>query len=404
MNNLDLLTLAITQALVSATSVLVLFIFWRINKNLPGVLHWTLGGLCMALAFLSVFVATALDAPGNLGPFLSNSLSLPGVLFTLEGSLRFRGHPSRRRWSFMLMGIPALVVMAWLNKDHPQARFLFHDAFAAIGMLLVGIIMCWRTADRHELLANCLAAFSAILVASALLVRWQFALLATEVSAAPLQMIGNQSLILGLILFTIGWTYGLGVACYFRSNRQVMQMAREDSLTGLPNRRSIDENLSQTLIDSHRSQAPFAVMLIDINSFKQVNDNFGHSAGDALLAGIARRLEHAIRETDFAGRLGGDEFVVIARGLADDGDTSPATEPGIRLGEFVHRLRRALNGPMRVRSRDIDVVVSVGVAVWPEDGNSPDELLGRADALMYRDKLESRTDQEKVGSVTQSLI
>lgn len=393
MINLDLLTLAITLALVSVTSVLVLFIFWRINKNLPGVLHWTIGGLLIALSFLSVFFATALGVPWNLGPFLSNSMSLPAVLFILEGSLRFRGYHSARRWRLILMVIPALVLMAWLNKDHPQARFLFHDAFAAMGMLLIGVIMCWRTADRYEFQANFLAAASLILVAVALLLRWRFALLATEVSMAPLQMEGNQGLILGLILFTIGWTYGLGVACYFRSNRQVMQMAREDALTGLPNRRSIDESLGQTLIESRRTGAPFAVMLIDVNGFKQVNDSFGHSAGDELLAGIARRLERAIRGADFAGRLGGDEFVVIVRGLASEEDPSTAVAPESGLGEFVQRLREALNGPMQVGYQEVDVVVSIGVALWPDDGDSSDEMLGRADVMMYRDKALTAIDQ-----------
>ena len=108
MIQLDLITLAITLALVSAASVLVLFIFWRINKNLPGVMHWTLGGFFIAAAFLSIFMATALNAPGNLGPLLSNSMSLPAVLFTIEGSLRFRGYHSRQRWRFMLMVMPAL--------------------------------------------------------------------------------------------------------------------------------------------------------------------------------------------------------------------------------------------------------------------------------------------------------
>ena len=235
MIQLDLITLA----LVSATSVLVLFIFWRINKNLPGVMHWTAGGFFIAAAFLSIFIATALDAPGNLGPLLSNSMSLPAVLFTIEGSLRFRGYHSWRRWRLMLIAMPALVIMAWLNKDYPQARYLFHDAFSAIGMILVGIIMCWRTADRYELQANSLAACSAILIGVSFFMRWQYALLASEVDPLPLNMPANQGLFLALILFSIGWTYGLGVACYFRSNRQVMQMAREDALTGLPNRRSM---------------------------------------------------------------------------------------------------------------------------------------------------------------------
>ena len=401
---LDLITLSVTLALVLVTSVLVLFIFWRINQNLPGVLHWTLGGFFIAMAFLAVFVATVLGAPWNLAPFLSNSMSLPAMLFTIEGCLRFRGFRSPRRWRLMLMAMPVLVLIAWVNKDYPQARFLFHDAFVAIGMCLAGAIMCWRTSDRFELRANALAACSAIFVGVSFLVRWQYALLASEVDALPMNVPANQVLVLAMILFSLGWTYGLGVACYSRSNRQVMQLAREDALTGLPNRRSIDENLGHTLIESRRTKAPFAVMLIDVNGFKQVNDNFGHSAGDELLAGIARRLERAIRGADFTGRLGGDEFVVIARGIEIEADAASGVEAEVKLDEFLQRLREVLNGPMRVRNCDVDVVVSIGVAVWPLDGDSSDELLGRADALMYSDKVTTSVDHAPTGAYVQALI
>jgi len=404
MISLDLITLSVTLALVSGSSVLVLFIFWRINQNLPGVLHWTQGGFFISMAFLTVFVATVLGAPWNLAPFLSNSMSLTAILFTIEGCLRFRGYHAPWRWRLMLMSMPVLVLISWVNKDYPQARILFHDAFVAIGMCLAGVIMCWRTSDRYELRANSLAACSAIFVGVAFSVRWQYALLMPDVDALPVNVPANQILVLAMILFTLGWTYGLGVACYFRSNRQVMQLAREDALTGLPNRRSIDENLGNTLIESRRTRAPFAVMLIDLNGFKQVNDNFGHSAGDELLTGIARRLERAIRGADFAGRLGGDEFVVVARGIEIEAGAASGVEAETRLDEFLKRLRDALNGPMPVRNWDIDVVVSIGVAVWPSDGDSSDELLGRADALMYRDKAATSVGHARIGADAAVLI
>ncbi|MEX2332746.1 MAG: hypothetical protein WD600_00710, partial [Pseudohongiella sp.] len=200
---LDTITLSITLALVSVTSVLVLFIFWRINEKLPGVLHWTIGGFLISLSFLTVFMATLLGAPWNLAPFLSNSMSLSAVLFTIEGCLRFRGYHSRRRWRLMLLSMPVLVLIAWVNKDYPQARFLFHDAFAAIGMCLVGVILCWRTTDRYELRANALAACSAIMMSVPFAVRWQYALLAPEVSARPMDVSANQGLVLALIVFSI---------------------------------------------------------------------------------------------------------------------------------------------------------------------------------------------------------
>lgn len=394
MLQLDLMTLGVTLALVSVSSVLVLFIFWRINQKLPGVGHWAIGGCFIAMAFLSIFLATMLDAPPDLGPFLSHSMSLPGVLFTLEGCLRFRGFFSERRWRVMLLMMPVLVLIAWVNKDNPQARYLFHDAFAFIGMFAVGTILCWRPANRFELQANALAAASAVLIGAAFLVRWQHALVAPDVSELGLNMVPNHAVFLALILFSIGWTYGLGVACYFRSNQQVMQLAREDVLTGLPNRRFIDETLSKTLLESRRSGRAFAVLMIDINGFKQVNDKLGHSSGDLLLSALAQRLRDAVRDADFAGRLGGDEFLVLARGVDDEQDAAG----------LISRLRAGLNGPLQIEGRCIDAAVSIGLAVWPGDGDSKDALLRVADLQMYRDKSDVAPDYSPLARDVPDLV
>ena len=242
MGYLDLITLGIVLAIVSVMSVLVLFIFWRINMELPGVLHWTLGGLCFALAFLSVFVATLFSFPDNIGPFFANWLSLAGVLFSIEGSLRFRGCNSTVIWRFLLGSIPVIGFVLWIVMDMPLARYLFHDGMMVVGMSTVALIMLWRIGDSKQQWVNSLAAFSAIVVATGFFARWQYALNATDLSEGVFIPI-NGALFLAILVFNIGWTYGLGLACYYRSNQQVMALAREDSLTGLPNRRCLDETL-----------------------------------------------------------------------------------------------------------------------------------------------------------------
>ena len=118
------------------------------------------------------------------------------------------------------------------------------------------------------------------------------------------------------------------------------------------------------------------MIMIDINDFKQVNDNFGHSAGDFLLREVADRLQSAIRESDFAGRLGGDEFVVLARYI----DNAQSLE------QFIDRIRSHLNGPLTMPSGVYHAEVSVGAALCPDDGATADQLLGAADTRMYRDK------------------
>lgn len=375
MGYLDLITLGITLAIVSVMSVLVLFIFWRINMELPGVLHWSLGGLFFALAFLSVFIATLLGFPADIGPFLANWLSLTGVLFSIEGSLRFRGCNSAVIWRFMLGSVLLIGLILWLAREMTLARYLFHDGMMVVGMSTVALIMLWRIDDSKQQWVNSLAAFSAIVVATGFFARWQYALNAEDLSEGVFIPI-NGALFLTILVFNIGWTYGLGLACYYRSNQQVMALAREDSLTGLPNRRCIDETLSKVLAASERSDQGFALAIVDINGFKAVNDNRGHTIGDELLIELSERLRQALRGADFAGRLGGDEFLVLAHGLRSSEDEI----------KFAGRLRDNLDGTIRLSDGDYLISVSIGLAMWPTDGQTVHQLMMVADQRMYENK------------------
>jgi len=373
---LDLLTITLTLMSVSVISTFVMFVIWRINRDLPGVLQWLLGSLCIGLSFLAIFAVGLLQLPGNVDSFVSNSLSLPAVLLVVEGSLRFRGHHSLIRWRLGLILVPVFVIMAWINKDNPQARFLFHDAVAATGLFAAAVIMMINIQDQAERLANALAGFSALLLSLAFFMRWWVSLTASDPSTISLDMPANLLLYFLLVLFSVGWTFGVSVACYYRSAQKVMQLAREDALTGLPNRRSIDETLGRAVLESKRNNRPFAVIIMDINSFKAINDAHGHSVGDEALAAIAGRLKDYVRDADFTGRMGGDEFIVVAFDLDSGSDARTALE----------RLKKSIDGPLPLSVGEHDLKVSVGMAVWPQDGETVDQLLNIADRRMYRDK------------------
>lgn len=377
---LDLLTLTLTLMSVSAICTFVMFVIWRVNQDMAGVFPWLLGTLFIALSFLAIFAANLLQLPGNPDAFISNSLSLPAVMLVVEGSLRFRGYHSRNRLRLGLVLVPLFVIMAWINKDNPQARFLFHDAVAAIGLFAAAGVMLFRTEDRAERLANSLAAVSALLLSLGFVMRWLVALTASDPALIHIDMPSNLLLYFMMIVFSVGWTFGVSVACYFRSHREVMQLAREDALTGLPNRRSIDEILGRAVLESTRNHRPFAVIMMDINEFKHINDIHGHSVGDEVLAGIAHRLKDHVRDADYTGRLGGDEFIVIAFDLDAEADAVMAANAALE------RLKGAIEGPLPLSVGECDVQISAGLAVWPEDGETVDQLLSMADRRMYRDK------------------
>ena len=373
---LDTATLVLMFITLAITSFIVMLLIWRINRNMPGVLYWMMG------TFLNIAsaVATLLNAQYNWsegwGPFLSTITSLAANMLVLEGALRFRGYASRRRGQFFLALIPVFIIATWVTRLDPIAHSTLHYGITMTLQLLAGVVLIWRTANRDELQANLLAATASVLIG--LTVAWRLTLtlsgdeLAVTRESSPV----SQWYLFAGANFHVAWIFGLSVACYFRSRQQEMLLAREDSLTSLPNRRWVDERVGQTLKEAQRSGDRFALIMLDINNFKQVNDRFGHSAGDSVLTELAARLRGAVRESDFAGRLGGDEFVILTRQI----DTDEL------LNQMLERMRHRLDGPMTLNGKDLNISVSIGAAVFPADGNSRDALLGAADASMYRDK------------------
>jgi diguanylate cyclase (GGDEF)-like protein/PAS domain S-box-containing protein len=155
------------------------------------------------------------------------------------------------------------------------------------------------------------------------------------------------------------------------------QLARVDSLTGLPNRRQFEERLDQAMARSRRTKRPMALVFMDIDHFKGINDTLGHGVGDAVLKEVGTRLEGAIRVTDLAARLAGDEFVVIAEGLNTVEEAAFITE------KLVESIRR----PMTVKGKPLHVTASMGLAYYTGDeGSSVEALIARADRALYRAK------------------
>ncbi|WP_027525712.1 GGDEF domain-containing protein [Bradyrhizobium sp. Ec3.3] len=151
---------------------------------------------------------------------------------------------------------------------------------------------------------------------------------------------------------------------------------RRDPLTQLPNRFAFNESLEAALNRLARSGEEFAVFLLDLDRFKEVNDKFGHPAGDGFLIQAAARLQRCARETDTVARIGGDEFALIMTNLAKVGDALEIAE------QFVG----AFGEPFLIERCEIAGATSVGIVLAPRDGNTPHELLKNADPALYRAK------------------
>jgi diguanylate cyclase len=168
-----------------------------------------------------------------------------------------------------------------------------------------------------------------------------------------------------------------------RTNHEWVERALHDPLTSLPNRMLLEDRLQQALIRSQRNGTAIAVLFIDLDNFKAVNDKYGHLVGDQLLIAVGERLRQHLRASDTAGRLGGDEFVVLLE-IRDRND------PVMMVAE---RLRRALHVPLLLEPEPITLSASIGIALSEAGQDDPEELLDSADNALLRAK---RTGKNRV--------
>lgn len=164
------------------------------------------------------------------------------------------------------------------------------------------------------------------------------------------------------------------------AEERIRNMALCDALTGLPNRISINERIDQALQHASSGQARFALLFLDLDGFKKVNDSLGHDVGDALLQGVAERLKAAVRETDTVARLGGDEFVILLRDI----------EGAAAAQRIAQTLIDAIGAPFTLNGHTAHVGTSIGMALYPDHGSTREQLLKAADGAMYRAKAEGR--------------
>ena len=168
-----------------------------------------------------------------------------------------------------------------------------------------------------------------------------------------------------------------------RLAEQLSQLAYHDGLTGLPNRLRLEDHLQQAIALAGRRHEPLALLFIDLDRFKPINDQHGHAVGDQVLCEVARRLQASLRAADLVARLGGDEFVVLLTTLASHEDSLLVAD----------KLMLALAEPMPIGALTLQVGASMGVARYPESGNTVAELLRSADAAMYQVKQAGRSTQ-----------
>ena len=183
-----------------------------------------------------------------------------------------------------------------------------------------------------------------------------------------------------------------------RAEAQIRYLGQHDILTGLPNRALIADRLAQTIALAERHRSIFALLFLDLDRFKKINDSYGHRAGDAFLRQVAERLAASVRAIDTVSRQGGDEFIILLNELAHPEDART----------IARDICERLSLPVEVEGVRLHASVSFGIAVYPKDGDSADTLLRNADIAMYHAKGRGRNQyqffSEELNRITQQRL
>jgi diguanylate cyclase (GGDEF)-like protein len=383
--SLDIRTLSVVLMLVSIVLSITLLLVWRTRKTYPGFGLWAAGNSAYAVGFL--LIALRGHIPDLLSVILANALLLSATALFLDGICRFRGFPSCRNLSVSLVAIPVLIVTYYtLVDNNMMVRIVIFSIFstALFGLAAWRLIRSappdmrfpfWFTGSTFAIYG--LVMFSRIFLTA----------FSDHFDNLFTPNIIQTLTFLVPVLLGILWTFGFVMLNSERLERDLKdahagleRQATTDYLTGIANLRRFSEAGKQEIQRARRYGRPLAVLMLDLDHFKQVNDTYGHAVGDGVLVSIAATFRSVLRDIDVYGRLGGEEFAILL----------PETDMvGGRM--TAERLRLAI-AETWVSENDVTlhVTVSIGVAVLSANDAGLDAVLKRADDAMYEAKRAGR--------------
>lgn len=378
MSLLHVPTLAIVLLLVSlALAVAVGLAAWGQTER-DGLEVWGVGLGLMSLSF-GLFLA--LGAPPWPAPGLAAGNALLAASYATAMLALAGFHQSHWPWWRLAAPVVLAAVLSWALAQQDVLRFAsINTLFAVQWASLLLVTHRWRAAmpgrGRRVLMVG------ALLVLAVFVVRVVALLLGEHTLAQPFvpHPVQAAALLLGLVGLVIV-TVGYVLMSKERVDAEHVQQALIDALTGVPNRKALVEQLHRTLAQAAREQRPVAVLMLDIDRFKRVNDTWGHVAGDAVLAAVAQCLKGGLRAQDFLGRYGGEEFLIVLPGTGEAGAATLAEHLRTRVERLV----------VPWEPEDIRVTISIGVHVMPRaEPGGMQALIDAADHAMYAAKRTGR--------------
>jgi diguanylate cyclase (GGDEF)-like protein len=370
----DIRTIAVFIGLtffVQATAIGAQALLIREFKQYQGVPTAMLANLCAAASLmLRLFAGRLPEYPAIL---LSNALLLagPGLFYIALG--QFTGFPYSKKY---VLGVIAVIVsllayfLYWQDNITIRVLLLSLGSIAMVALLLYQL---WQTQKRTSLrLSACLMLVAFACYEALLLIRTASLLLTPPGNASGLTLVQSATFLLTFAI-SVFWSTGFILMVSQRLRNDLMEMATMDMLTRIPNRRATQAFLERELARAERYQGEFSVLLIDIDDFKHVNDNWGHAMGDQVLANTAEVFHSMIRKQDWVGRWGGEEFLMVLPGPSE-------------VETLAERVRGEVAGCMYHHGEStFGITISIGVTTAGA-GAQIDEILRRADRALYNAK------------------
>ena len=386
-SELAFLMLAMIQAVAAAMWAVG---SWWIRETRAATAHWAGYSVCSAATFL--YLGTNLQSL----PMAGVLLAMLGLMLLQHGVWHFTGQPRRHTVHAAMLVLAALA--SWIGVDPAwrPAQAVVHYTITATLYLWIGWDLYRYARDRLALRFPVLMTVPLLLAGlnaagRALRTALKPEALATEIAANSSLNVGTAMAVVAVIALLHATLMALVVA---RLIQQLHWRARHDGLTGLLNRRAMQETLDQQLHRSRRAGDTFAVVMLDIDHFKAINDRHGHAAGDQALKHTAALLQTSVREVDRVGRFGGEEFLVLLPGL------------GLaQAAEAAEALRARLAAQQLPRDEGpLTLSASFGVAEWMGPSEEPSRLLMRADQALYRAKGAGRNQVQVMQGAEHSSL
>ncbi|HSV50761.1 MAG TPA: GGDEF domain-containing protein [Burkholderiaceae bacterium] len=380
------LMLAMVQAVAAVTWAIGA---WWIRETRAASAHWAAYAACSTVTFL--FLGTHLTSL----PVAAVLIAMVGLMLLQRGVRHFTGQ--RRPHSVHAVMLVAAALASWVGTDlawRPQQAVVHYTITASLYL--------WIALDLYRYARDKLALRWPVLMTIPLLLAGLNAIgralrtalkpeaLATEIASNSTLNVGTAMAVVAVIVMLHATLMALVVA---RLIQQLRWQARHDGLTGLLNRRAMQEIIDQELSRSRRAGDTFAVVMLDVDHFKALNDLHGHPAGDHALKHIAALLQTSVRDVDRVGRFGGEEFIVLLPGLSL-----------AQAGAIAETLRQRL-AAQRLQyegaGEPLALSASFGVAEWKGPKEDPSRLLMRADQALYRAKRAGRNQVQTVDDETE---